>query len=673
MITLPFEIELMSDGEPGTGLGIETTDQLLPRSAGGRPIIPASHLKGLVREQLMELGQDLGWPMATITSEKPGESATDAQQVPTLVKVLLGAGGKTEADGGVVYFSDAEAERDAPKLLIHRSGSAAHSLRITEALPTGMKLGGRLVIDCDLSGAAAAMQLALHSITSIGSNRNRGSGACVIRWNKETNPNLAVLLAQVDELARKPEAELLKAMEDSGVESVDPVLEIAGETAWYRLTFRAEQPVCCPERPVRTNVIRSGIAIPASAVQGVILTILAKKGMADACYGHVGTRFWPLQPTGPYTEIEGIPVRTSLTHRQTKANRDEPTHFGDATLGQARDEARAWKDGVLVPLEKDFVRFLPASHFPRSLAAHVALGTGSDQQLYSVESMAPQTWTGLVALPVEAGEALEAEIGSSRFVAFGKRRTVQGQGTLRITRLDDDHAIFAPARTFIVQEAGWIPDDWEIGNVHEVFKKLLPAVPAPDEAHAEAACRFGFNRRDTARTKGKGLIRARNVISAGSVFSLEHEVPAEQLKDYLLRGFGANCESEAGRLDGLGAILPHPGVAQATESDDDQSNIDSYPKSESGPGVTEGLAIFRSSRNHPSPSQISSLCQKADREGRDAVLAYLQHQKEDRGRFWFSWQPFHEFITKVEDPEKLRGALHLWRNLVTADRREEAR
>ena len=57
MAEIRYTIELTSDAEPGSGFGGEFVNVTLPRDANGNPVIPASHLKGITRENLATVAE----------------------------------------------------------------------------------------------------------------------------------------------------------------------------------------------------------------------------------------------------------------------------------------------------------------------------------------------------------------------------------------------------------------------------------------------------------------------------------------------------------------------------------------------------------------------------------------------------------------------------------------
>jgi hypothetical protein len=78
MIALHLTITLLSDAEPGTGLGSGHLNDMVPRNAAQAPCIRASHIKGLLRDRLAEIGALRDWPR--IEDEllgQPGDAGDD--------------------------------------------------------------------------------------------------------------------------------------------------------------------------------------------------------------------------------------------------------------------------------------------------------------------------------------------------------------------------------------------------------------------------------------------------------------------------------------------------------------------------------------------------------------------------------------------------------------------
>ena len=67
MATHCFTIRLTSDAEPGTGLGGEVINDLVPRDHCRRPVVEASHLKGLMKAEFHAMSAHLGWDQSVET------------------------------------------------------------------------------------------------------------------------------------------------------------------------------------------------------------------------------------------------------------------------------------------------------------------------------------------------------------------------------------------------------------------------------------------------------------------------------------------------------------------------------------------------------------------------------------------------------------------------------
>ena len=52
---IEYTIELKTDAEIGSGLGGELVNDYVTRDSDGRPVIRASHIKGVLRQTLMEI------------------------------------------------------------------------------------------------------------------------------------------------------------------------------------------------------------------------------------------------------------------------------------------------------------------------------------------------------------------------------------------------------------------------------------------------------------------------------------------------------------------------------------------------------------------------------------------------------------------------------------------
>jgi CRISPR/Cas system CSM-associated protein Csm3 (group 7 of RAMP superfamily) len=551
-----YTLKLRSDAEPGTGLGTELIDDLVPRDERGRPMIPASHVKGLLRQSLLDIADLRNWDRL-------------------FVERLLGAPGDAATDGvqGLARFSDLRCDAAPSVALITRTAIDAvtstkrdGSLRTTECIAVGSEFRGQVWIDGSQSRWAPLMlELALASLSTIGGNRRRGSGLCRVRVDGSKR--------RPSELLAKVESELSAAASPVATTAPSTPCRLAAETVEVELTFTAMDPVCCPEVPMtRTNLLRGGFSIPASAVQGAILDRLNSidPSLATATFDHAGFRAWPLLPIGlpdAAPADDCFPVWTSLTHRMAKeaAGVDVQPMFADSMLEpeDLRDTPRGAPlkaaDGVLLRQASAGVELWRAKDMPRHLSAHVSLEQ-SEPELFTVDACAPMVFRGLLSLPSEAWEVLGRSIGDDGNFWFGKSRSTRGGGTMRARRLDSAMSAFVHGehQVFVVQSPLLVHSVLDSGREHAgmVLKRLVEAAGLGTVKRAEATLgmRFGWNRRAIGeRTAGRNRLRAQVVVLPGSVFRLEsaREIDAT----VLARGIGG------GRERGFGAFLPHPGKA----------------------------------------------------------------------------------------------------------------
>ncbi|MCP4118519.1 MAG: hypothetical protein GY737_24595 [Desulfobacteraceae bacterium] len=256
MSLLSFKVHLLTDAEPGTGLGSINTNNYIPRDASGRPRIPASHIKGLMREELRNIEDYLA----------PENFSADS---------ILGKGGEALECQGKISVSGpvlADGSEDNTFMItrtaIDQTGTASDkALRTTEALAAGSVLeNGSVTINAENDSAEnLAVRLALRSISAIGGNRNRGSGRCRVEIEGETRGPGELLQAFLKALPGQ------KARQAAGISKDSRDCKLDKKTCWVDIVFRANQPVCCPENPTRSNAIQGGFAIPASAVMGSLL------------------------------------------------------------------------------------------------------------------------------------------------------------------------------------------------------------------------------------------------------------------------------------------------------------------------------------------------------------------------------------------------------------------
>jgi hypothetical protein len=704
MMSRRFEITctLQSDAEPGTGFGTTTINDLVPRDESGRPCLPATHIKGLARESLARIADCRGWP-SSIDARLFGAAGLDGAEISEESRTGQGQRGGVRFSRLRLQGKDVRTESQTPIGVVTRtrieraSGRVeAGSLRTVERVACGMILVGSMVVDSDLEAHEIdALLLAVRSITAVGGNRTRGAGRCIVDISEEgakaESRSQGALLKSVDGAIARG------ATRRAPVVSAAAPVSLDAGVAFAELTFDADDPVCCPTTPLSgTNVVRSGFAIPASAVQAVVLHRLSRidPALGTACLEHPGFRAWPLLPFSPRSEAgssgsERFPVWVSLSHRVSKHS------IGASDRIEAKDrmiEDYDWRtvsssaplkgaDGVLL-VERSGTQverlLWKASSMPRHVAAHVGLG-GDEPRLFTVESMAPMRFRGLLALPRTLLGRLEELLKADPMVAFGRSKTVRGGGRLAL-RVVDSTAAMSPNRhnTFVAQSPILIPDDDAIGEASEAFAAIIRAsgwgdldlgFPGGGAGDGQARAtgtqavveiRFGWNTHGRGATIGTtNRLRAVRVIAPGSVFRLA-SAPRD-LDALLVRGIGG------GRERGFGAVLPHPGVADRLFVPPPEVLM----RRSAGPIAAKVRELVQASEDSGlSASQVGRLVELAGGTSQEQVEAFFKRQQVRPPSVQQRWKSVKALVLKcfveVSDPAQRQRIFKAWRDVIVA-------
>lgn len=677
MAEYEYTIRLTSDAEPGTGLGGETVNQFVPKSSDGDWVLYGSHIKGLMRQALRDV-------IATQSSKN--------HWTPELIYSTFGEGDDVEVGTeSQIRVIDAVAavngeEHDGPlagqeskfvtRTAIGSDGVAtAATLRTTESVPEGTEFKGKLYSHADVdSPEGLAWRLALVSIPAVGGNRNRGSGTCVGGLVNEDLDKPSVLLAKLDETLQKTAPKRATLVHEAGK-------DLPADSVVLRLTFEAIQPLCCPEITDKTNVIQSGFSIPASAVQGAILHRLnrANPELATATFEHAMFRAWPLQPVAHPNDTEASKwraIRVSCTHRASKFFQND-----QSTLDDFQDEAiqpYRWpttthgaplkaSDGVLLFDGAGNVRLWRARSMPHVITSHGVHHDeirqeleGTSRNLFTVDSMAPMTWQGLLSMPAEAADELVSEVGKDPIIAFGKSRSVRGAGKLKAEVLDGvppEWKTPGGERTVLVVQSPILLNRDAKGSADEEFEAMAQewvqnSLPGHDlgfptgdgrPVWANIGIRFGWRRHQIGKQKG-GLLNAERVILPGSVISLSKPVDEEILSNAIQRGFSVgDPEDDRGRQMGFGAVCVHPGRAQDLYKFERKKITKGSPLKDAMETIVK-LQQFEL----PSPSQIRAVKSRIERTGTvEAGIKYLEEQLERTTRVWFAWESIQEQVGEL--------------------------
>jgi CRISPR/Cas system CSM-associated protein Csm3 (group 7 of RAMP superfamily) len=633
-VTIEVSMKLLSDAEPGIGLGTELLNDLVPVNTQDHPFIPATHIKGLARQAWRDLASIREWP-AWLEGHLFGQPGTN------------GAPDRL----GAIRFRDlvspqprSRATSTISRTRISEHGTvAAGSLRSNECVLASTEFGGAILVSAppdSLEHQAAC--LTLLAIDAIGGGRTRGAGRVLTTIaNQSARPS--AYLRKVDELARKAKEPAPTIAHATAASSGNDAAEL------LVLTFDADTPVCCPQSPLAsgTNVIVGGFYIPASAVQGGLLTAISEldPALASACFASSAFRAWPLLPCslpGKPTD-NTLPIYTSTTHRISKIPDPSTQHhrFADSVLHKyapGQEPANSplkGADGVLLSAPSG-VSLWRSAEMPRVFAAHVGLGN-DEPALFTTQSMAPLTYRGLISVPQALANRIRELLGSGLVASFGRNRTVRGLGRLRASPPPTDWRTFiaelagrAGVPAFIVHSPILVPNHSRHEPAGAALKRVVEAAGwgTVDEAHANLTCSFGWN-----RTVAKDLvgdtrrIRAAVTIAPGSVFRLAAAPP--DLPAKLVKGLGE------GRERGFGAVLPHPGIARELYASPATPTV---LKSTDDAGMRANKLIDQARDSGLTPSQISDLISRLE-HGRKTLSDRLAKMRSTASpRSWERWK-----------------------------------
>lgn len=720
-LKLDFTLKLISDAELSSGFGSELVNALVPRATDGKPVIPSTHIKGLMKQ--------------TVIDAKNSLEGSDSIYLDTLMQKAFGSPGSTSRIESLFYVSNCYCGskwtiRTISRTSLNENGTAKEtSLRTTEAISAGTIFKGFISFPAEPEKELDLLiRFALLSVMEVGGGRNRGSGACVVTIDQEEEENSkdskdsghveneslpqqpGTLLLELLNLARasdKSESSdnLIQHSQDIVV-SGDPQKRVA-----LKLTFTAEGQLCVPELPiVGTNVIRSGFSIPASAVQGMILTRInaLDSNVADSCYKSENFRAWPMQPLPLIESVAAaldsteeycvFPMRASATHKISKLPFDNDKYSFSDEIIEPYEWSKTPKnsplksaDGILVQTENG-VMLWRSGDMARYISAH-GVHNGDVQQdssgkaldsgkrgLFTVESISVRKFIGLVYMPEDAANLLMESLKSNSVVQIGKARSVRGSGSLKaeiikkvsfrfpksakssetskiaqaIKEQDSDIA------AFIVQSPVQIDMAVTKGNINQVLADVVASAGwgKVEEASGSTQILFGWSRHNNGRQK------AQLVIAPGSVFRLE-KVP-DDLENLLVKGIGK------GRERGYGAVLPHPGIA--TERCSGLPEIITIKSSDRSGEIGWNLWEM-SKKSGLMPSQIAQLQSilgeyKTDKEAKKSALDYIERQRTGRpAKIWDRWKTVIEDVKDeiYKDPVQALKALKVWHDLAVAN------
>jgi len=652
MTAIQYNIHLTSDAEPGTGFGGELVNDFIPRNAFGHPELPASHVKGLMRNSLVNIARIRRW-------------------LPELILEVFGKSEHERIDEVAAFtLSSVSLTGDERRDLVVRTAvgefgvAADTSLRTTECIAVGSKFVGDIYPSVEPDSVEdLAWRLALLSVFAVGSNRNRGSGSCYVEIAGETR-GPGDLVKTLDAKLQTWEP---RCTHPRSKQATSPI-QLTGKPVVLQLVFHAHSPICCPEIPDKSNVMSTGFSIPASAVQGLLLTEINRRQpeLADAIFANPLFRAWPMQPCYQPTksqepiqspELPESAIRVSLTHRAAKYSVSETygvDDFHDEAIEprQPNDDRKGaplkGSDGVLLRYASGEVNLWRASDMPHVITSHgvhteAYADLERERNVFTVDAMAPLVWQGLVVVPEDAAEPLQQLFSKVSQVSIGKSRTVRGLGTLKISRLGTE--IPAQWRThgdktvWVVQSP--IPFEHNRLTAQETFRKMADAwgnACGVQVTHvwANSGILFGWNRMQ------QGRQAAQAVILPGSVIEFGGKVDDEWTREFFASG---KCAPE-GRQQGFGAISVHPGKASTLYENKTEIPTKSAAPDNYAAALKIILAVAALS-SLPSVSQIRAVQQRIVDGGTQKAADYLEEQMKRPSGIWAAWNDCHNEIKRV--------------------------
>jgi len=200
-ILLKLELELGSRWHAGAGEGSLTVDRIVRRDSAMKPYIPASTLKGVVRESCERLSRTLQFP---VPQDPHSSNLRDLavfgplKELESPIDSLFGS----KYEGGDLFFRDARfaQEDDAGDMLEFSQTSMYRGLRTVREhhlftsefagacrFATSITGFHRHLLSCgpkDIPFAYCLLVAGLLAVTGIGSNKSTGSGALRVHVTK---------------------------------------------------------------------------------------------------------------------------------------------------------------------------------------------------------------------------------------------------------------------------------------------------------------------------------------------------------------------------------------------------------------------------------------------------------------------------------------------------------
>lgn len=359
---IKLHVETLEDLHTGSGTGGGDIDALLQRDRDGRPVIRASHLKGLLREA--------GEELIAFGALTAGD-----------LRALLGTEG---AGRGALHLTSLRLRDDAEsKTLIwgstqrveHGRAPQPDTLRFIEHVAAGTRF--EAVLRLGERGLQPLLERLLNRIDRIGGARNRGGGLVKLSWSVQ-----------------------------SPVVSAPPPAS-PGERLVLRMVLRNLEPLCLPATGHPGNLIKSHSFIRGQALRGALMAWAIHNGHGGAVKLFerlsVGDAL-PL-PTGCKSTEQVLPIPMSiLTEKPVAGDLDipwwagqggSPGSFDSLYTQQDQDHEKPKRPGTHEYLcrsagDANWQRYSPAMRVRLRNATPKRISM-EDTRLFSLEEIAEDT------------------------------------------------------------------------------------------------------------------------------------------------------------------------------------------------------------------------------------------------------------------------------------------
>ena len=651
MITINYTIKTLSDAQIGSGFGSELINSLVPRDANNHIIIPAAHLKGIFRDTINKYFTDF---LSDIELDDEICGCSGAQDI---------------EDESLVKFSDAVAKsaktRSITRSSLNDFGTAEESsLRTEEVVAANTIFNGKIYISKNDPILIDFVKTICLSIDKLGGNRQRGSGNVLFKITNESKMPGDLL----------PDLTEIKKMSYNSPANSNAEKEAFNDSekyTWLKVSFIADGNICCPDRPViGCNTIVSGLGIPASAVQGALLTKINSynKQMADTLFQSNSFRVWPLYPIGLNNCSDDVlAARVSMSYQVSKNKLEGKYLFRDKIMDAydwtkvPPNAALKGTDGI-IRFSNDKNELWKENSIPKMISIHCGnIGAlSADETVFTVESLAPMTFNAIMTVPENTVEKIMEIFKNDNYIAFGKARSIRGGGLISIKKIDIDNYIKEDSKIFILQSPVLLNNSSANTNIYDAFSKIIEdsGWDKPEICFADTEILFGWNRNKLGQCVDQtGRLKAERVIKPGSVFKLK--TPPENLFDLIQKGIGK------GKERGFGAVLPHPGLAYSLY---EPKLPNTKIASKDIAGILAYNLYVKVKDNGPSASQIAALMSKIDilNNNTKQAMDFLKHIKEDRPlRFWKPWVNIETDLIEILEKHKTLAVktLKYWQDL----------